>query len=123
MNFSSVPASWTTLTAYFSTFHSPAEDRRRRLALRAGRRTRSGPTLKLSTGLLQDHRNPENRPILIQAWKNYVATTFAQHAAGSAPGPQSVGDDGICDWVDDDDIAVPAPPPPRSPSDPSTGPA
>jgi hypothetical protein len=43
MNFSSVPASWTTLTASFSTFHSPAEDRRRRLALRAGRRTRSGP--------------------------------------------------------------------------------
>jgi hypothetical protein len=104
-------------------FYLPFSSRGQAEKARAPSGTTDQEWAKLRTGLLQDHRNPENRPILIQAWKNYVATTFAQHAAGSAPEPQGVGDDGMCDWVDDDDIAVPAPPPPRSPPDPSTGPA
>ena len=104
-------------------FYLPFSSRGQAEKTRAPSGTTDQEWAKLRTGLLQDHRNPENRPILIQAWKNYVATTFAQPAAGSAPGPQGVGDDGICDWVDDDDIEVPAPPPPGSPSDPSTGPA
>ena len=97
-------------------FYLPFSSRGQAEKARAPSGTTDQEWAKLRTGLLQDHR-----PILIQAWKNYVATTFAQPAAGSAP--QGVGDDecGIRDWVDNDDIAVPAPPPPRSPTDPSTG--
>ena len=83
-------------------FYLPFSSRGQAEKARAPSGTTDQEWAKLRTGLLQDHRNPENRPILIQAWKNYVATTFAQPAAGSAPGPQGVGDDGICDWVLDD---------------------
>jgi hypothetical protein len=39
---------------------------------------------RLRERLQQDHRKPENRPILIQAWKNYVANSF-QQPTGAPP--------------------------------------
>jgi hypothetical protein len=70
-------------------FYLPFSSRGQAEKARAPSGTTDQEWAKLRTGLLQDHRNPENRPILIQAWKNYVATTFAQPAAGRPPGPRA----------------------------------
>ena len=43
-----VSASWTTLTAFFSTSHSPAEDKLTRFALSVGYRMRIGPNFAIS---------------------------------------------------------------------------
>ena len=63
--------------------------------------------------LQQDHRKPESRAILIKAWKNSAPTSFEQPAAAAAGSSSIVGaEQSIFDLADDDDVEVPAPPPP-----------
>ena len=63
--------------------------------------------------LQQDHRKPESRAILIKARKNYVATSFEQPPAAAAASSSIVGaEQNIFDLADDDDVQLPAPPPP-----------
>ena len=73
---------------------------------RAKTGTRDDVWAKVRARLHEDHRKPENRSILIQAWKDYVANSFEQPT-----------DDGlnriVCDdeamlaFVDEDEIQAP----------------
>ena len=62
---------------------------------------------KLRDKLQKDHCKPENRPVLVQAWKNYVANSFAQPAVDEN---RNYGNEcGLFDMVDDDEIQGAAP--------------
>jgi hypothetical protein len=64
---------------------------------------------QVRTRLQEDHRKPDNQPILTHAWENYVASAFElPHSAGSDNIVH--GDECIIAMLDDDELQVAAAP-------------